>query len=376
MNQEVKSGYLIVADISGYTRFLAETELSHANGIIKDLFSSIVPLFDRTVKISKFMGDAVFAHANNTAIEKSQYMIDFAKTVYNAFANKKDIIYMNTTCECNACKYMKDLDLKIFLHHGEYINQNFNGTDDLAGSDVNTIFRLMKNSVVENTGIESYLLITRSALQAMDLEANFSNKTFMSEDYDHIGEVYFVVENLGEYWKQHNQIKKHYVENSDTLLFDELSIEVDVPSDIAFLLYTRPDFRSKVLFSDKIDIFNESSSTQSAGTILHCHHGEEVYKMEITDWNPGRYVSLKHDLSKGVSARQTVEFVESDNGCIIKIRLGELETSSILSKIRSHRVSRVIKKDFPPAFRMILGSMRELSTTILDENPELLASSS
>ena len=99
MDSEVKSGYLIVADVSGYTRFLAETELEHANGIIKDLFNSIVPLFDTTVQICKFMGDAVFAHTNNTAIEKSQYMIDFAKSVYNAFADKKELIHMNTTCE-------------------------------------------------------------------------------------------------------------------------------------------------------------------------------------------------------------------------------------------------------------------------------------
>ena len=86
---------------------------------------------------------------------------------------------MNTTCECNACKNMEELDLKIFLHHGEYINQNFNGTDDLAGSDVNTIFRLMKNSVVDTTSIEAYLLITKSALQAMELERNFSNSIIM-----------------------------------------------------------------------------------------------------------------------------------------------------------------------------------------------------
>lgn len=371
MDSEVKSGYLIVADVSGYTRFLAETELEHANGIIKDLFNSIVPLFDTTVQICKFMGDAVFAHTNNTAIEKSQYMIDFAKSVYNAFADKKELIHMNTTCACNACKNMEELDLKIFLHHGEYINQNFNGTDDLAGSDVNTIFRLMKNSVVENTSIEAYLLITRSALQAMELESNFSNKTFMSENYDHIGDVDFVVEDLSEYWEQHKQVKRHYVEESDPLLFEELSLEVDVPANIAFLLYTRPEFRTKVLFSDKIDIFNGSGSTQSAGTNLHCHHGEVVYKMEITDWNPGKYVSLKHALAKGISARQTVEFVESENGCIIKIRLGELETSSVLSKIKASGIAKGMKKDFPPAFQMVLKSMRELAKTILDDNQQL-----
>ena len=169
MNTEIKKGFLVVADISGYTRFLAETELEHANGIIKDLFDSMLPEFKKSVTISKFMGDAIFAHAENIAYEGSQFMVDFAKRVYNAFSDKKDIIKINTDCTCNACKHMEELDLKIFIHHGEYMNQNINGNEELAASDVNTIFRLMKNNVVENTGIEAYLLSTESALKAMEL---------------------------------------------------------------------------------------------------------------------------------------------------------------------------------------------------------------
>ena len=41
MNSEIKTGFLVVADISGYTRFLADTELEHANGIIKDILISV-----------------------------------------------------------------------------------------------------------------------------------------------------------------------------------------------------------------------------------------------------------------------------------------------------------------------------------------------
>ena len=45
-----------------------------------------------SVTISKFMGDAIFAHAENTAYENSQFMVDFSKRVYNSFSDKKDII--------------------------------------------------------------------------------------------------------------------------------------------------------------------------------------------------------------------------------------------------------------------------------------------
>ena len=52
MTSDVNSGYLLIADISGYTKFLAETELAHAKGILEDLFDAILPVFKVPVKIS------------------------------------------------------------------------------------------------------------------------------------------------------------------------------------------------------------------------------------------------------------------------------------------------------------------------------------
>ncbi|GIS16009.1 MAG: hypothetical protein CM15mP117_14410 [Alphaproteobacteria bacterium] len=60
---------------------------------------------------------------------------------------------------------MSELDLKIFIHYGKYIDQSLQGRQELAGSDVNSLFRLMKNDVVENTNIEPYLLVTDNALE-------------------------------------------------------------------------------------------------------------------------------------------------------------------------------------------------------------------
>ena len=35
---------------------------------------------------------------------------------------------------------MEELDLKIFIHHGEYMNQNINGNEELAGSCIESVF--------------------------------------------------------------------------------------------------------------------------------------------------------------------------------------------------------------------------------------------
>ena len=71
----------IVSDISGCTRILVGNELEHADGIIKDLFDSMISEFKKSVQKSKFMGDAVFEYIANIAYEKSPFMNDFAKKI-------------------------------------------------------------------------------------------------------------------------------------------------------------------------------------------------------------------------------------------------------------------------------------------------------
>lgn len=59
------------------------------------------------------MGDAIFANVENITYEKPQFMVDFSNRIYNAFVDRKGLIKINTDCECNACKHMNELDLKM-----------------------------------------------------------------------------------------------------------------------------------------------------------------------------------------------------------------------------------------------------------------------
>ena len=154
-------------------------------------------------------------------------------------------------------------------------------------------------------------------------------------------------------------------------MIEELSEEFCVSADIAFLMYTKPEWRKINLHADKIEMFNTSGSTQGAGTTLHCHHGNEVSKMEITDWNPGEYISLKFALQFGLSLRGTYEFVDTDNGCIMKIRFGQVESGNLFSKIMVGYVTKKIQKEFPPAFQGLLQGMKEFAKTISEKNPTL-----
>ena len=119
-------------------------------------------------------------------------------------------------------------------------------------------------------------------------------------------------------------------------------------------------------------MLNSGGSTQGAGTTLHCHHGEEVYKMEITDWNPGEYISLKIALPFGLCIRCTYEFIDTDNGCIMKLRLGKVEGGNFFSRLMRWYVTKNLEKEYPPAFKGLLQGMKEFAKTISEKNPELL----
>jgi hypothetical protein len=58
---ETKSGFLVLADISGFTAFLTATELEHGPPIIKELLEAVIGKIAPPLEIHGIEGDAIFA---------------------------------------------------------------------------------------------------------------------------------------------------------------------------------------------------------------------------------------------------------------------------------------------------------------------------
>jgi len=71
----------------------------------------------------------------------------------------------NTTCTCSACKAMPTLDLKCVAHFGRFALQKTPTGQQLVGPDVTLTHILLKNDVIEKTGIKSYALLTDAFLR-------------------------------------------------------------------------------------------------------------------------------------------------------------------------------------------------------------------
>ena len=187
MERRIQTGYLVLADISGYTSFVATTEIEHADLALSILLEAIVEKLSSLLTISKLEGDAVFAYVEQGKLLEGNSLLELIDHTYLAFRDKADVLFRGATCACKACLAIPTLDLKFMLHHGDFIIQQVAGIRDLMGTDVNLIHRLAKNHVSESTGWKGYALFTDQVLDRMQFSRNDLFKR--CETYEHLGDV-------------------------------------------------------------------------------------------------------------------------------------------------------------------------------------------
>ena len=193
-------GFIFIADISGYTAYLHGSELEHAQGTLTDLLELLIDHTTHPLTISRLEGDAVISYALDVDRISGQTFVEMIEDTYVSFRRAINLMVLNNSCQCSACANVSNLDLKFFLHHGEYSFQRLGEFDELIGSDVNLIHRLTKNSVAEVLGSRAYLLCTEAALEALGMVDSSTLMTSHLEDVDDFGEVRVWIEDMHPKW--------------------------------------------------------------------------------------------------------------------------------------------------------------------------------
>ena len=187
MESKTQTGYLLLADISGFTSFVAQTEIDHAHLALSFLLETIMEKISSLLIIFQLEGDAVFAYLEESQLHAGQSLLELIDQTYLAFREKALALYAGATCPCRACKALPTLDLKFLVHHGDFIIRQVAGVQHLLGTDVNLLHRLSKNHVTESTGWKGYALFTNQGLERMQTDkTSFVQQT---ESYEHLGEV-------------------------------------------------------------------------------------------------------------------------------------------------------------------------------------------
>jgi Protein of unknown function (DUF2652) len=198
-------GILLIADITGYTVFLNESELEHAHGVLSELLSVLVEGTRPPLAVSNLQGDAVFSYGIDTGAVRGQTFVEMVESIYIAFRRAIEEMTLNSTCDCNACANLGTLDLKFIVHHGEFLIQSIGANQELVGSEVIVAHRLAKNTVTATTGIRAYALYTSSAVDALGLTRLTAEWTPHREVYDS-GEVECWIADMTPVWEAELEI--------------------------------------------------------------------------------------------------------------------------------------------------------------------------
>jgi hypothetical protein len=198
MKTYTDDGFLVLADISGFTAFVTATELEHGPPLIAELLEEVMRALSPPLEIQEVEGDAVFALGPDRVLVPPAILLDVAEDAFLAFRHRQRELEADTSCSCEACRNVGLLDLKVVAHHGTFLRQMVGDRPQAAGANVLLAHRLLKNGL---RGRRAYLLLTEAALRSAELNPTQAGLSAHTERYEHFGDVrYFVRDLASETW--------------------------------------------------------------------------------------------------------------------------------------------------------------------------------
>ena len=306
-----EDGYLVIADITGYTAFLSQSELEHAEDSLRSLLNLLLEDTKPPLVISRLEGDAVISYAPSASIVQGQSLVEILESTYLDFRRALQRMIRNTTCTCNACRNIPSLDLKFFVHYGAFILQPLASYTELIGSGVNLVHRLTKNSITEKTGIKAYAVYTTAAVEAPGIGDLCGRMTRHAESYEHLGEVEAYVQDMHEVWERRRDEARVVVRPEDAVY----TVEHDFPLSKTILwdCLTKPEYWALVFGSESGELTARPDGRVGEGAVYYCAHGKSVYPQTIVDWHPFDQVTIETE-SHGARALCTLTLTPSDRG--------------------------------------------------------------
>lgn len=274
-------GCLLIADITGYTAYLQGTELEHAQDVLADLLETIIAGIEPPFEVSKLEGDAVFAYIGSTDVD-APTLFDTIESTYFAFRRRLRDVVHNTTCDCSACVLIPSLDLKFFVHLGEYVVRRIGRNEELTGSDVILVHRLMKGTARDVVSNDAYAVLTRSLVDGMDLDPAELGLIPHTESLDD-SDVEVFVENLQDRWQAFEATAHDVIEEDDA----HFSIAGDFPAPPQVLWKWLTEPRKRMEWQEGLTSIDEFvDGRRGVGTVNHCAHGPSVTIQRVVDWQP------------------------------------------------------------------------------------------
>jgi uncharacterized protein YndB with AHSA1/START domain len=314
-----QQGYLVLADISGFTAFVTSTELEHSQAIMRELLELIVQRLTPTLTLAALEGDAVFAYLPESRLTRNEMLFELIEATYVTFRERQLNMQRNTTCLCQACRALSSLDLKFIAHYGAYITPHIAERDELMSLDVRLVRERWLKNPIGGEAMRGHALFTDVCLAQMGVSAE--GMTAHSASYEHIGAVPAHSLSLRAYYQALLDARRVFItaEEADATFARDFA----APPPVVWDWLNDPHKRNQWMMSGQVwSVGARLRGRTAIGTTNHCDHKGTRATETILDWRPFDYFTAQLQQSPmPMLLLQTLQLEALPNGTRLRVQL-------------------------------------------------------
>lgn len=321
---------IYIPDISGFTKFVTETEISHSQHIISELIEIILENNKLNFKASEVEGDAVLFYKIGD-VPSLLDLINQSKKMFIKFHEHLKIIQRDNVCHCGACQTASNLSLKFICHYGELKEISVRQFNKIMGSAVILSHRLLKNTISSR----EYLLVTESYINTQNVaidDYSEDNTKFLEyvEEINNFGTIktkYFLLSHLKK--NINYSIEKKISESIDINNFKSV-ITINAPIESVHEKLIDLDSKIKwvpgiknVITKDKINRVNTTHScvfennSMNLKTLESKKNNNTIKYSELLEVKKNIYFTIDYFLYSIGNETKLAHFIELPNYDII-----------------------------------------------------------
>ncbi len=153
--QMENKGLIFIPDISGFTRFVSQTEIQHSRMVIQELLETLIKSNQMGLEVSEIEGDAILFYRFGESPDLEVIYRQVEKMFCEFHKRLLAYEYLRF-CHCTACNAAVNLSLKVITHYGEFTRYTVSNFEKLIGKDVIVAHQLLKNDIDQH----EYWLVT------------------------------------------------------------------------------------------------------------------------------------------------------------------------------------------------------------------------
>ena len=257
--------FIFMPDISGFTRFVNETDIIHSTHIITELLEAIINANELDLTVSEIEGDAVLFYKAGKQ-PPWEDIIRQTEKMFTQFHLNLKRYRRDRLCNCGACSTASNLSLKFVAHYGDIGINSIDSHIKLMGPEITLAHRLLKNSINEN----EYLLTTENVTGQSSKSEDFSwvELTKTSEEYDDIGSVKYAFFSISPMYQKIEEIAEP---RSADKINNPASASIDINVSLQFLHSIVTDITQKPAWVFGISrIVRRENNVPRVGTTHTC----------------------------------------------------------------------------------------------------------